>query len=128
MIEKHGEDSVRRAKISKDRIQNYIVLKRNQNSESKNLPELTKANRADYIWPECFDSDVMLLDRYFTCELHNNDYMLFTNSKTNDCSNLKFIHFDATFLYGKQGVYQQLLFMVCENFDGSRIASKTYMI
>ena len=103
---KYGENEVKKAKISKDKIQDYITKKRRQTSNSKDLPEIDHNNKSEYDFPVRLDDEVMVLDREFSCVTHQNEFLLFMNSKNSDCSNAKFINFDATFLFGRQGRLQ----------------------
>ena len=123
VIDIHGEATVKASKITKDKIQDFITKRRKQLSASKNLPEINSNNKNEYIFSQLFDADIMVLDRHFSCEIHENNYLLFMNTKNSDCSDLKFINWDATFLFGRQGIYRQLLYMVVETNSGERLGS-----
>ena len=71
-------------------------------SNSKNLPEKNQQNKNEYDFPLRLDDDIMVLDREFSCVTHENDFLLFMNSKNYDCSNAKFNNLDATYLFGRQ--------------------------
>ena len=102
----HGEEEVKKACISRDKIQDYITKKRRAVSNSKDLPEINQQNKNEYDFPLRLDNDIMVLDREFSCVTHENDFLLFMNSKNYDCSNAKFINLDATYLFGRQARLQ----------------------